>query len=88
MAGHLKLVFALVVFRVFLFQSALAFPMRTKDNSGMFCGGQFSVLDFAFFLKFTIWSISAYCTSMGLGQRLDSKGARRDSARRKLSLGW
>jgi hypothetical protein len=42
----------------------------------MFCVGQFSVLDFAFFVKFTIWSIPAYSTSMGLGQRLDSKGAR------------
>jgi hypothetical protein len=60
----------------FLFQSALAFPTRTRDDSGMFCGGQFAVLDFAFFVKFTIWSISAYSTSMGLGQRLDSKGAR------------
>ncbi len=42
----------------FLLQSALAFPMRTKDDSGMFCGGQFSVVEFAFFVEFTNWTIS------------------------------
>jgi hypothetical protein len=49
--------------------------MRTRYNSGMFPGGQFSVLNFAFFVEFTIWPISAFSNFMGLGQRLDSKGA-------------
>ncbi len=61
--------------------------MRTRDDSGMFSGGQFSILDFAFFVGF--YQLDNLSNFMGLGK--NSKGARymeflfRGSANRKLS---